>query len=153
MHGGKRPGAGRQPAKIDLGELEKLCGLHCTDEDLAAFFRVQVRTIERRRQKEPAFAAAMNRGRAMGRISLRRQLHLQAQQGKTPALIFLSKNLLGYHARSHQSAPPPAAQKALKFEGTMTELLELYGQLTKEAPDVDGESSAPDATEMWRPRT
>ena len=144
MHGGKRTGAGRKPAKIDLGELEKLCGLHCTDEELAAFFRVQVRTIERRRQKEPAFAAAMSRGWAMGRISLRRQLHLQAHQGKMPALIFLSKNMLG----NHESVPPPAAQKAPKFEGTMTELLQLYWQLTKEAPDVDGRSCSPDATEL-----
>ena len=65
MHGGKRDGAGRKSARIDLAELEKLCALQCTDEDLAAYFGVTARTIERRRQK-PAFAAAMESGRAKG---------------------------------------------------------------------------------------
>ena len=31
MPGGTRPGAGRKPAKINLGELEKLCGLTMPD--------------------------------------------------------------------------------------------------------------------------
>ena len=64
QHGGKRAGAGRKPSSIALGELEKLCGLQCTDEDVAGFFGVKVRTIERRRQKEPASmmtAAAIDR--------------------------------------------------------------------------------------------
>src|ERR1017187_4492915 len=91
QHGGKRAGAGRKSSSIDLGELERLCGLQCTDEDVAGFFGVKVRTIERRRQKEPAFAAAMERGRAKGRVSLRRLLHVQAFKGNTAALIFLGK--------------------------------------------------------------
>ncbi len=83
VHGGKRNGAGRKSARIDLGELEKLCSLQCTDEDVAAFFGVTVRTIERRRQK-PTFAAAMESGRAKGRLSVRRSLFAQANNGNTP---------------------------------------------------------------------
>ena len=106
MQGGKRAGAGRKSAKIDLGELEKLCVLQCTDEDLAAFFDVTVRTIERRRQK-PAFAAAMERGRAKGRLSVRRSLFAQAAKGNPAAAIFLAKNLLGYRdVRSNQHSGP-----------------------------------------------
>ena len=63
MHGGARPKAGRKSVRINLGELEKLCALQCTDEEIAAFFEVSVRTIERRRGK-PAFAKAMERGKA-----------------------------------------------------------------------------------------
>src|ERR1035437_629539 len=103
MHGGKRAGAGRKPATIDVVEMAKVCGLQCTDEEVAAFFGVKVRTIERRRQKEAAFAAAMERGRALGRISVRRGLQVQAAKGKIAALIFLAKNLLGYRdARSNE---------------------------------------------------
>ena len=40
----------RPKAKIDLVELEKLCVMQCTDEEVAAFFGVSIRTIERRRQ-------------------------------------------------------------------------------------------------------
>src|SRR5215469_6397616 len=69
--GGKRSGSGRKPVKIDLDELEKLCALQCTDQELACFFGVDVRTIERRKKK-PAFAAAIERGRAKGKLSVRR---------------------------------------------------------------------------------
>lgn len=106
-HGGKRTGAGRKAVKIDLSELEKLAAMQCTDEEVAAFFNVDVRTIERRRQKQPAFAAAMQRGRAKGRISVRRLLHTQAAQGSAAAAIFLAKNLLGYRdvRRNEHSGP------------------------------------------------
>ena len=92
---------------MDLGELETLSAMQCTDEEVAAFFKVKVRTIERRRQKQRAFAAAMERGRAKGRISVRRTLHAQAAQGNTAAAIFLAKNLLGYRdvRRNEHSGP------------------------------------------------
>lgn len=93
--GGKRPGSGRKAIKIDLAVLEKLCGLQCTDLEIAGFFGVNVRTIERHKKK-PAFAAAMERGRAKGRLSVRRMLFEQAAKGSAAPLIFLAKNLLGY---------------------------------------------------------
>ena len=37
-------------AKIDLVELEKLSGMQSTDEEIAAWFGVTTRTIERRRK-------------------------------------------------------------------------------------------------------
>jgi hypothetical protein len=62
MSGGARPGAGRKLVKIDLEQLEKLCGLQCTDAEIAAWFHVSTRTIENRR-KHRTFAEAMERGR------------------------------------------------------------------------------------------
>jgi hypothetical protein len=75
--GGKRPGSGRKAINIDLAVLEKLCGLQCTDLEIAGFFGVNVRTIERHKKK-PAFAGAMERGRSKGRLSVRRMLFEQA---------------------------------------------------------------------------
>lgn len=95
MPGGSRPRAGRKPVRINIGELEKLCALQCTDEEIASFFGVTVRTIERRRRK-PGFADAMERGKAKGRLSLRRSLWGLARKGNPAANIFLAKNLLGY---------------------------------------------------------
>jgi hypothetical protein len=37
----------RPQAKIDPIELEKLCAMQCTDEEIAAFFGVSTKTIER----------------------------------------------------------------------------------------------------------
>ena len=85
----------RPEAKIDLVELEKLCGMQCTDEEIAAFFGVSTRTIERRR-KVQQFSEIMDRARAKGRISVRRSLFKLAAAGNIAAAIFLSKNLLGY---------------------------------------------------------
>jgi hypothetical protein len=93
MTGGKRNGAGRRPVQIDLVELEKLCSLHCTDEDIAAFFGVSVRTIETRR-KNLEFKEAMNRGRAKGRISLRRSQMKLVEKGSAPMAIWLGKQWL-----------------------------------------------------------
>ena len=85
----------RPEAKIDLAELEKLCGMQCTDEEIAAFFGVSTRTIERRR-KVQKFSEIMDSAKAKGRVSVRRSLFKLAANGNVAAAIFLSKNLLGY---------------------------------------------------------
>ncbi len=85
----------RPEAKIDLVELEKLCNMQCTDEEIAAFFGVNKRTIERRR-KVAKFREIMDRSKAKGRISVRRHLFRQAAGNNVAAAIFLAKNLLGY---------------------------------------------------------
>ena len=106
MHGGKRSGSGRKAVAINLEELEKLCGLQCTDEELAAWFGVSLRTIERRR-RQVAFADVMERGKARGRLSLRRNLFGLAVKGNVAANIFLAKNILGYKDvfRNEHSGP------------------------------------------------
>jgi hypothetical protein len=85
----------RPEAKIDLPELEKLCGMQCTDEEVAAFFGVSTRTVERRR-KVKKFNDVMENAKAKGRVSVRRSLFKLAAAGNVAAAIFLSKNLLGY---------------------------------------------------------
>src|SRR5271169_4694635 len=85
----------RPEVKIDLVELEKVCGMQCTDEEVAAFFGVSIRTIKRRR-KVKQFSEAMERARAKGRVSVRRSLFRLAANGNIAAAIFLAKNLLGY---------------------------------------------------------
>jgi hypothetical protein len=94
MRGGKRPGAGRKPAKIDLDELEKLCVLHASDQELAGFFGVSTRTIENRR-KQAKFAAAMERGWAKGRLSVRREQMKLLAAGNATMAVWLGKQILG----------------------------------------------------------
>jgi hypothetical protein len=94
MRGGSRTGAGRKPVEIDLEQLEKLASLQCTDPELAAFFRCTTRTIEKRR-KEPAFKEAMERGKAMGRISVRRSQMKLLEAGNATMGVWLGKQMLG----------------------------------------------------------
>jgi hypothetical protein len=94
MSGGHRPGAGRKPAQIDLVELEKLCALQCADEEIAAWFGISTRTIEQRR-KQSQFAEVMRRGKARGRISVRRAQMKLLEAGNGAMGIWLGKQLLG----------------------------------------------------------
>ena len=82
----------RPASKIDLVELEKLCGMQCTDEEVAAFFGVSTRTIERRRRVE-RFREVMERAKAKGRVSVRRNLSepicsLTQRPFNTPPSVF-----------------------------------------------------------------
>src|ERR1700677_4724909 len=72
MSGGERKGAGRKAVPIDLLDLEKLCAIQCSDEEIAGFFKVSVRTIQNRRA----------------------QMRL-VEAGNVPMIIFLGKNRLG----------------------------------------------------------
>ena len=85
----------RPKSEIDLDELEKLCAMQCTDQEIASILGVSTRTIERRR-KVQHFREAMERGKAKGRVSVRRNLFRLATAGNLGANIFLAKNLLGY---------------------------------------------------------
>jgi len=82
------------PAKIDLAELEKLSMMQATDEEIAAWFGVTTRTIERRR-KNAKFADVMDRGKAKGRISVRRQQMKLLEAGNATMGVWLGKNILG----------------------------------------------------------
>ena len=122
MVGGARPRAGRKAIKINLAELEKLCGLQCTDVEIASFFTISVRTVERRK-KQPAFAEAMERGKARGRLSLRRNLWGLAMNGNPSANIFLAKNLLGYKDYvANELSGPDGAPMELNHKLDLTHL-------------------------------
>jgi hypothetical protein len=81
-------------ASINLGDLEKLAALQCTDEEMGGFFGVSTRTIERRR-KSPVFAQTIARGKARGRISLRRAQLKMVEDGSATMGIWLGKQHLG----------------------------------------------------------
>lgn len=91
----------RPQAKLDPEALEKLCSLQCTDEEIAAFFGVSAKTIQRRKSV-PAFAQRMESGRAKGRISLRRAQMRLVEGGNATMCIWLGKQLLGQ--RDHLNA-------------------------------------------------
>jgi hypothetical protein len=94
MQGGRRAGAGRKPVEIDLDELSKLCSLQCTHEEMAAWFNCSVRTIENYANK-PEYAEVMARGRAKGRISVRRAQMKLLEAGNATMGVWLGKQMLG----------------------------------------------------------
>jgi hypothetical protein len=89
----------RKPVCIDLEELERISVLHCADNEIAAWFGVTTRTIERSR-KEPEFAAAIERGMAKGRIALRHAQIKSAEGGDGIMGRWLGKQYLGQQDNS-----------------------------------------------------
>jgi hypothetical protein len=84
---------GRPRAVIDLGLVEKLATIHCTDVEIAAALSVSVDTITRRK-KETSFAEAHTRGLASGKRSLRRKQFDVAMAGNVRMLEWLGKQYL-----------------------------------------------------------
>ena len=85
---------GRSRIEIDLEEFEKLCRLHCTQEELAAWFNCSVSAIRDRVAKRKDYRDAWNRGRAAGRVSLRRAQFAAALNGDRTMMVWMGKQLL-----------------------------------------------------------
>jgi hypothetical protein len=95
-------GGGRPFIEIDLAELEKLCRLNCTVEEVAAFFGVSKRTIEYRIENDPQFKELIEQGRANGKLSVRRKQFHHLEDDNVPMAIFLGKVLLGQRETTEQ---------------------------------------------------
>lgn len=95
--------AGRPAVPIDADNLRKLARLLCTHEEIAAFFECSERTIIRKLQDNVELAEAYERGKAEGRMSLRRLQWRHAQGAGSSAVqmtIHMSKHHLGETERA-----------------------------------------------------
>ncbi len=87
---------GRPRKEIDEIQFEKLCGLQCTEEEIAGFFDCSIDTIERwcKRTYNETFAEAFKKHSAKGKMSLRRNQFKLSEKSAAMA-IFLGKQYLG----------------------------------------------------------
>jgi hypothetical protein len=114
--------------EIDLTELERLCAIQATDQEIGAWFGVTTRTIERRRT-EPKFAAIMERGKAKGRISVRRMQMKLLEQGNATMGVWLGKQLLGQtdhvnhevHGEFRTIVVMPSAERIIEHSSVLIE--------------------------------
>lgn len=90
---------------IDLVALEKLCMLHCTNQEIASYFGVTMERIEQERQS-PAFAAVMERGQAKGKIAIRRGQMRLLEKGSNPMAVLLGRQVLGQREEAEASNRP-----------------------------------------------
>lgn len=86
----------RKKIEIDYRELEKLCHIQCSEQEIADWFHCSVDTIERRVREKfgISFAEYFEKHRVAGKIALRRTLFKLAERHPSMA-IFLAKNWLG----------------------------------------------------------
>lgn len=81
---------GRPKKEIDYNAVEKLASIQCTQEEIASFLDVSVRTLTRDKE----FCRLYKKGMDNGKMSLRRHQWKLAE--RYPAMaIFLGKQYLG----------------------------------------------------------
>jgi len=81
---------------IDVEELKRLCRLNCTMEEIGAFFGCDKKTIERRYAEEEDFQQAIDQGRGLGKLSVRRkQMQIMDEHNSAAMAIWLGKQILG----------------------------------------------------------
>ena len=86
---------GRPSKELSVSDAEKLGMLGATHEEMAAWFDVSTRTIERRMSAETGvFCRAYKKGLGRLKVSLRRQQIEAAKKGNPTMLIWLGKQLL-----------------------------------------------------------
>src|SRR6266567_1620837 len=90
---------GRAPVPIDMVVLERAAGIGCNPDELAALAGITSRQLNNRLKADPELAEAVERGRAMGRATLRRMQWDGAKNGNPAMLIWLGKQLLGQRDR------------------------------------------------------
>jgi len=82
-------GAGASRIVIDEHQLLELSKMHCSHREIAAFFDCSTDTITNN------FSHIVNKGRELGKISLRRAQLKAAINGNVVMQIWLGKQLLG----------------------------------------------------------
>jgi hypothetical protein len=73
--------AGGRPSKFKaefIGQAQKLCELGATDEDLADFFHVSIRTIANWKTEQPEFLQALKGGKDQADDRVERSLYQRA---------------------------------------------------------------------------
>lgn len=86
----ERNKGGRPKKEIDYSLVEKLAGIQCTQEEIANFLNIHVRTL----QRDEEFCRVYKKGMDNGKMSLRR-IQFKLAEKNTSMAIFLGKQYLG----------------------------------------------------------
>ncbi len=87
---------GRPKINLNLEELERLSRLNCTMPEISAYFDIPLRTLEDKFTNEVDVRKAIEKGRATGKLSLRRrQIQIMEETNNPTMAIWLGKQMLG----------------------------------------------------------
>ena len=113
----RKPGASRRPAKktgrpeikLNYEQISRMASRLCTREEIADFLEVSKSRLD----KDPLFRDAYKKGKAKGKLSLRRAQYRTAVGKGNPVMqIWLGKNTLGQKDTPDDTDKP---RKAIRF--------------------------------------
>lgn len=90
---------GRPKKKIDYETVEKLASIMCTQEEIASYLDISVRTL----QRDKEFCRIYKRGLDKGRMSVRRHQYKLLEAGNATMGIWLGKQYLDQKDKQEQS--------------------------------------------------
>jgi hypothetical protein len=126
--GGKRAGSGRKLIPIDADAIERAASIGCTVEEMAALANVGVVTLLDRVKRDDVLAAAITRGRNMGKATLRRLQWQGAVDGNPTMLIWLGKQMLGQVDRTEQKIEAEIGIFAMSDDDVRARALQLIAK-------------------------
>lgn len=90
---------------IDWEQVDSMCKIQCTGEEIASVLNINYSTLERacKREKKTSFADHIAQKKLGGKASLRRHQWKLAQDGNATMLIWLGKNMLGQLDRPEEA--------------------------------------------------
>lgn len=89
--------AGGRPKKIiDYDSVERLASIMCTQDEIANYLDISVRTLLR----DDEFCQVYKKGLDKGKMSIRRQQYKSAESGNVTMQIWLGKQYLNQRDRS-----------------------------------------------------
>lgn len=94
---GDKKKMGRPRIEVDMGLVERLAQIMCTEDEIAAVLAVDKSTLRR----QPTFDEVYKRGREVGKSSLRRT-QWKIAQGNAAMAIWLGKQYLGQTDRADE---------------------------------------------------
>jgi len=103
-----RAGSDAGPPPIDADTVAELAAIGCTRGEAAAWFGVPLAEL-RRRLREPALKDAWARGKARGRVHIRRSQFALAERNPTMASL-LGRLMLGQDTTAGAAAPKKPAR-------------------------------------------
>jgi len=106
---------GPKEAQIDWVQVDKMCKIQCTGEEIASVLSMDYDTLQRacKRDHTIKFADYSAQKRMGGKASLRRNQWKSAEGGNSTMLIWLGKQYLGQMDKipEEESSPQPVEIK------------------------------------------
>ncbi len=96
---------GRPKKDIDFDELQKLCNMHCTQDEICDFFDVDDKTLTARLTEAgyDGFSDFYKKHLGVGKISIRRMQWASAKKGSVAMQVWLGKQYLGQREKIENS--------------------------------------------------
>lgn len=103
----------RNRVEVDFEKLDKLCGLQCTEQEIADFFGISVSTLALRIAEKTGgtFKDYYKKHSAGGKVSLRRHQWDLAKKGNATMQIWLGKQWLGQRETNYDINVNTASEK------------------------------------------